>query len=136
MKDERSVPAPATNAGRSTARARLSWWLPALAAWLVAQLLRLYVVEPSQIGYACDPAPWSGWCAPRTVLLWLTFGTQALGWIALGAGVVAMATRWRLPIQLALVVGMAGLVLYCFEPAAVGVLLGALASCRRPEPER
>ena len=136
MKAEPSASAPVSSATRAPSRPGLSWWLPALAAWLVAWLLQRYAIEPAAIGHACDLAPWSGWCAPRSVLMLATMQTQALGWVALAAGVVAVVTRRRASVQLALVAGMAGLVLYSVEPAAVGALLGALVSYRLPAPER
>ena len=104
----------------------LGWWLPALAALLVALGVRHAVVEPAAIAQACDPAPWSGWCAARSALV-RTFSTQALGWLALAAGVLATLGTWLAPARAALALGAAGLVLYCYEPSAVGALLGAMA---------
>ena len=127
--------------------------LPTVVAFGLALLVRYLVVEPAWIAHACDPAPWSGWCAARSALI-RSFSTQALGWLSLSAGVAALLA-WRLAraaeatglkasapapavrqavdratdalAQVALAAGAAGLVLYCFEPSAVGALLGALA---------
>lgn len=115
----------------ATLRARLAWWAPAIAALLLAWLARHLVIEPQAIAHACDPAPWSGWCAGRSALI-RTFSSQQLGWLSLAAGVAAVVRHRSLPARVATASGAAGLVLYCFEPAAVGLLLGAVASCRLP----
>jgi hypothetical protein len=107
--------------------------LPMLAL-AVAIGLRLLVIEPSHIGHACDPAPWSGWCAARTALI-MSFRFQELGWAALAVGIVATLARRRWLGQLALALGFAGLVLYSYEPAVVGALLGTLVIVR-PRPGR
>ena len=121
---------------RSTAAARLTFggalW-PALAGWIAGMLLRHFVVEPTDIIHACDLAPWQGWCAPRSVLI-QTFATQGLGWFALAAGGLALWRRSRRLAALALVIGAAGLVLYCVEPSVVGALAGALVFARPPAP--
>ena len=106
--------------------------LPLLALAL-AVALRLYVIEPSHIGHACDPAPWSGWCAARTALV-MSFRFEEIGWAAFAAGVAATFVRRAWLGQLALAAGLAGLVLYSYEPAVVGALLGLLVIFR-PRPE-
>ena len=103
------------------------WWLPAVAALLVALAVRHAVIEPARIAQACDPAPWAGWCAARSALVLASYSTQAIGWLALAAGVLATAGARLAAARVALAAGAAGLVLYCFEPSAVGVLLGAMA---------
>ena len=128
-------------------RKPLAFALPTLLAFAAAWAARHYVVEPEAIAHACDPAPWSGACAARSLLI-RSFATQGLGWLALAAGALALVLRHpaaapsagagRLrdaAVLVALVAGTAGLVLYCFEPAAVGVLLGGLAACA-PRPGR
>jgi hypothetical protein len=100
-----------------------------LLALAVAIGLRLMVIEPSHFAHACDPAPWSGWCAARTALI-MSFRFQELGWAALAVGIVASFVRRRWLGQLALALGLAGLVLYSYEPAVVGALLGTLVIVR------
>ncbi len=112
----------------------VGWWLPPLAAFVAAQLVRFLIVEPPAFQHACDPAPWTGWCLGRSLLI-QTFATQGLGWLSLAAGIVALcaARGSRLGLraaQVALASGAAGLVLYCFEPATVGVLLAAVSLAR------
>ncbi|MGD9941814.1 MAG: hypothetical protein AB7L76_00475 [Burkholderiaceae bacterium] len=120
--------APAALTRPAIARLAAAAW-PALAAFAVAQLLRHAVVEPPAIAHLCDPAPWTGWCALRSVLL-LTFITQGIGWVALAVGAYATWRRSAGWAQLALALGSAGLVLYSFEPSALAALLGALVLVR------
>lgn len=108
---------------------RLRPFLLPLLALAAAVALRLYAIEPSHIGHACDPAPWSGWCGARTALI-MTFRFQELGWAALAVGLVATFVRRAWLGQLALALGLAGLVLYSYEPAVVGALLGTLVMLR------
>ena len=102
--------------------------LPLLALALAAAL-RVWVIEPSHIGHACDPDPWSGWCALRTALV-MSFRFQEIGCVAFAAGVAATFLRRNWLAQLAMSLGLAGLVLYSYEPAVVGALLGLLAAVR------
>jgi hypothetical protein len=108
---------------------RLRPFLPPLFVLAAAIALRLLAIEPSHIGHACDPAPWSGWCAARTTLI-MSFRFQEIGWAALAVGIVASFARRRWLGQLALGLGFAGLVLYSYEPAVAGALLGALVIVR------
>ncbi|RPH66041.1 MAG: hypothetical protein EHM83_04925 [Burkholderiales bacterium] len=107
--------------------------IPALLALVLALVARHAVVEPADIAHACDPAPWAGWCAGRTLLVY-SFATQGIGWLALAAGTLATLLRRRRTAQLALVAGTAGLVLYSFEPSAFGALLGLMVLVRVPPP--
>lgn len=102
---------------------------PSLVALAVALLARHLVVEPAPIAHACDPRPWSGLCAARTLLIF-SFATQGIGWLSMIAGVAATLWRDRRVAQLALVTGSAGLVLYSFGPSAFGALLGLLVLVR------
>jgi hypothetical protein len=107
----------------------------AVVVGLVAWALRAFAIEPAAIAHACDPAPWQGACAARTALL-RTFVHQEIGWLAFAAGAVATVLRAPPAATVALAAGAAGLVLYSYEPAAVGALLGLLvlvrASARAP----
>jgi hypothetical protein len=103
--------------------------LAALAVLAVTLALRHFAIEPASIAHACDPAPWAGACAARSLLI-LTFVNQEIGWLALGAGAAATLLRSRALASLALACGCAGLVLYSYEPAGVGALLGLLVLAR------
>jgi hypothetical protein len=102
--------------------------LPLLVLGL-AMALRVFAIEPSHIGHACDPAPWSGWCGARTALI-MAFRFKEIGWAAMAVGVLATFVRRAWLGQLALSLGLAGLVLYSYEPAVIGTLLGALVVFR------
>lgn len=109
--------------------------LPVLLALAVATVARHAVVEPAAIAHACEPAPWSGWCAARTLLVH-GFATQGIGWLSLAAGALATLRRHRALAQVATVAGAAGLVLYSFEPSALGALLGLMVLVRVPPSPR
>jgi hypothetical protein len=102
---------------------------PAIAVLLLALAARHLLIEPASIAFACDPAPWRGGCAIRTLII-RSFVNQEVGWVAFGAGVVATLLRSRRIASLALALGCAGLVLYSYEPAAVGTLLALLVLVR------
>jgi hypothetical protein len=95
----------------------------------IAFALRTFAIEPASIAHACDPAPWHGTCAARTALM-RSFVHQEIGWAALVVGVLATVLRGRRTAAAALGLGAAGLVLYSYEPAAVGALLGLLVLVR------
>ena len=65
----------------------------------------------------------------------MTFRFEEIGWAALAIGVLATFLRRAWLGQLALALGLAGLVLYSYEPAVIGALLGALVLFR-PRPGR
>lgn len=113
-------------------RAVWACWPMALAL-VLALLLRHWVVEPANIAHFCDPQPWEGWCAGRTLVI-SSFVHQRIGWLALGAGLFAFATGRPGPARLALAAGAAGLVLYSYEPSAIGALLGGLVLVRSNRP--
>jgi len=118
--------------GAAAGSARIRAWpavAGAAAVLVVTLLLRHFVIEPAAIAHACDPVPWQGACAARSTLI-LTFVNQEVGWLALAAGVVATLVRGVRLARLALWAGCAGLVLYSYEPAAVGGLLGLLVLVR------
>lgn len=121
----------ASDARLSRAARALADAIPALLALVLALIARHAVVEPAEVAHACDPAPWAGWCAGRTLLVY-SFAAQGIGWLALAAGTLATLLRQRRAAQAALVAGSAGLVLYSFEPSAFGALLGLMVLVRVP----
>ena len=132
----RRLPSPESLAGYPVVRALpavLRQAAPFGVAVALALLLRYLVVEPAPIAHACDPDPWSGACALRTLLI-LAFVRQGIGWAAFAAGVAATMTRRRAPAYAALALGGAGLVLYSFTLSAVGALLGMLVLVREGRP--
>jgi hypothetical protein len=102
------------------------WVALALAAALA---LRFTVVEPREIGFACQALvpPW--WCGVRQVLV-LTFQWGAIGGLALVLGALGLINRSRGAALAAMILGAAALTLYNPETGAVGFLLGMLRALR------
>ena len=108
----------------------LLWhWALVIAVLVVAMMLRYRLIEPAGIGFLCDPGSGPWWCGVRRMLV-LSFSSQLLGYFALLMGVLALFTRSRGAALAAVAVGVAGLVLYCWEASAVGFLLGLLTLVR------
>lgn len=104
--------------------------LMAVAAVGLAAALRFFVIEQPEYGWACQSLspPW--WCPLRMAGIGaIRYGV--FGFVALIAGALAASRRSLLAAQIAVASGAAGLILYVPEPAAGGVLLGALAIVRR-----
>lgn len=70
-----------------------------------------------------------GWCGAKWALI-QSFVHQRLGWVSLVAGVLAFVTRSRLLALCGWLIGIAGLVLYSFDYAAVGAVLSLLVLAR------
>lgn len=100
------------------------------AAVAAGWAIRVWGVEPPEPAWACQsPAPpW--WCPLRTGAI-AVLRANAVGFVALLAGLAAIWTGSGRAALTALVFGGAGLVLYGAEPASGGLLLGALALLRR-----
>jgi hypothetical protein len=113
--------------------------LPAVlasAALSLALLTRHFLIEPPEIGWACQAAAPPAWCALRSAVIDLV-RAQIPGYLALAAGAFALwrgpgARRSRGAALTGVVAGAAGLAFYLPVPAAAGVLLGALALLREP----
>jgi len=110
------------------ARLLLPWLLIALVA-LAASALRFGVIEPPAMADLCGADGGPGWCAWRqwAVLAFLSYG---YGYAALTAAFIALVARHPLAAWLAAALGMAALVLYCFEAGAFALLVGALRLLR------
>lgn len=76
-----------------------------------------------------------GLCGLKWVLVQL-FVDQRLGWAALGLGVVGFVSGRRAAAWGGWLCGLAGLVLYSFDPAAVGAMLSLLTLGRGADDER
>lgn len=113
---------------RAAELARAAW--PAALAMLLAALLRYFVVEPEAIAHACQPDPWSGLCAARSLLIQSFLG-QRIGWAALLVALAALILRRRGVARLALALAGVGLVLYSPEPAAAAAVASLLVLARR-----
>lgn len=104
-------------------------WGTVAAVGLLAAAARYLLVEPAAMAHLCDAGSESGWCGVRRAVI-ASFSGYGLGYAALGVGVMAVALRRLGMAWLGAALGLAGLILYCFEASAVGFLLGALVLAR------
>lgn len=112
----------------------LRLWLPVLIVLILALIARYLWIQPLPMGQLCAPGaggPW--WCEARDVLI-QAYTFQRLGYVALVLAVLAVFTRSRRISVLAACVSAAGLVLYCFEMSAVGLVLSVLTLARVAQP--
>lgn len=108
-----------------------------LAVLAAALALRYGVVEPREIGAACQVGlgPW--WCDLRMAVV-LVFQSGLLGGGSLLLGVVAVLAGdrplGRIAAVAAMMTGAAGLVLYSAGLASAGLLLGLITVVRLRAP--
>lgn len=111
-------------------------WLLLLAVAAIPLLLRYGLVESPDVARVCDTGTTLA-CKVRhlTVLGFITGNIGGLrigvfGWVALAAMLLAL---WRVRVLtawLAAATGLFAVVLYCFEPGAVALLVGCLRLVR------
>lgn len=101
----------------------------AVALAALMQTIRLLLVEPDEVAKAClaDATAWR--CRLRDLVI-QGFARNLYGPISVIAALLAWLGGLRSFAVLAMVAGMAGAVLYSFDLAAVGLLLGALLLAR------
>jgi DNA-binding LytR/AlgR family response regulator len=109
-------------------RAILEWALVA-AVFALAAAARYLLVQPPEVAQACEAAAASGWCPVRMLVI-RSFSSFGLGYAAMAAIVLTLFTWSRVVAWIAAMIGAAGLILYCFEPAAVSFVTGALVLAR------
>jgi hypothetical protein len=100
------------------------------AALSLALITRYVWIESTEIGLSCAalPPPW--WCEVRYGVI-MVHQHDGWGLVSLGAGILALLTRWYPLALLAMAVGLIGLVLYNTGLAAVGLLAALLLILRR-----
>lgn len=99
-------------------------------AFGLAALARYGWIEPAAAAQWCNAADSSLTCRLRDALI-AVFLREGFGWAALIVALLALVTR-RAGLALAgACLGVVGLVLYSYEPAAVASLLSALVLARR-----
>lgn len=110
--------------------AYLPWALLVLAGIGLALWLRYGIIQSTPLGLFCQEAGAPFYCDLREGLI--QFNMMA-GWsfLALIAGALALATRWRWALVLGLLAGAMGLVLYNAGPAGAGLILSLAALLRR-----
>ncbi len=109
-------------------RAILEWAVIA-AVFALAAGARYLLVQPPDVAHACEAAAVSGWCMLRMLVI-RSFANFGLGYAAMAAIVLTLFTWNRLIAWAAAMIGAAGLILYCYEPAAVSFVTGVLVLAR------
>lgn len=104
-------------------------WISLLAVLALALWVRANWIEQESFGFFCDGGGQTLVCKLRWLTV-LSFNQLGLGYVALFLGVLAALTRSGQVGLVAAWFGMAGLVLYCWDYAAVGFLLGVLTLAR------
>lgn len=117
---------------------KAAWGLAGLALLVVVLGLRYGVVEADLLPRDCSAGTEAAgaWPCGLKWLLVQTFHDQRVGWFSLGSGVLAFALSCRRLAWAAWMSGIAGLVLYSYDPAAVGVLLGLFVLVRPRQQHR
>ncbi len=104
-------------------------WLLILVSLLLSLWARSQLIEQNELGFFCDGGGQTGLCKLRWLIV-QSFNTLGLGYFALFLGVLSTLTRSAFIGLLAGIVGVSGLVLYCWDYSAVGFLLGVLTLAR------
>lgn len=107
----------------------LSPWLIALCVTLLAMLARYLMIQPPEVAHQCDQGGGPWWCAVRSGVI-MTYAWYGLGYASALLGMVALWRPRALWGACALAVGGAALVLYCYEPGALAIGIGALVLAR------
>lgn len=123
------TPAPKPGAGIRFMGKAFFPWSAIAAVGLLAAAARYGLVEPAAVAHLCDGGSGPWWCGLRRAVI-ATFSGYGLGYGALGTGALAVALPRPWIAWTAAALGLAGLILYCFEASAVGFLLGALVLAR------
>lgn len=114
------------------------WLLAGAAVLALALALRYGVIEAGVLPADCAPGvpeALQGWCAARWVVV-VAFMQQRFAWLCLALGLAAFVSRRRPLAWGGWLCGVAGLVLYNFDFAAVGALLSLLVIARGGAKER
>ena len=109
---------------------RFAWLLAAVLVALFAAWIRFELVEPLARSAACAADPSTALCQLRAIVVAL-FQGERVGWVALAIAVAGGLMRWHWLAGLALLVGVAALMLYSVEPGAAAVLLASTVLLRR-----
>ena len=104
-------------------------WSSVAAVFALAAGARYLLIQVPAVGQACEIDPSATWCATRALVI-RTFSTFGLGYASMAAILMTVFTWNRTVAWIAALIGAAGLVLYCYEPAAVSFVTGALVLAR------
>lgn len=128
---------PESRSNRHAVVIRILAWCGIAVALGLAMLVRYRLIEPATVAQACDAGLQSWQCTLRFLAI-RCFDHQQLAYVALAGSVLALLTRSGWAAWLTAVVSATGLVWYCFEPSAVGLVIGVLllAQAQMRDPHR
>jgi hypothetical protein len=108
---------------------KLTPWILALVIMALAMGARYGMIQPPDVAHQCDDGAGPWWCSLRLAII-LMYAHYGLGYASLLLSAGALALR-RVDIAcITICVGLAALVLYCYEPGAVAVVIGVLRLAR------
>ncbi|MDP9292599.1 MAG: hypothetical protein M3O82_09590 [Verrucomicrobiota bacterium] len=112
----------------------LGLWLSAALICALTVYVRTELIQPPEVAQLCDAVGATLWlqlagaspiCKVRAAFI-VSYAWFGLGYAAMILTALTLLTRNGFVAWLALCVGAMGLVLYCFEPAAVSFAIGAV----------
>ena len=111
-------------------------WLSLVVIGAIAIALRYGLVESADVAHACDAANTFQCDARHAIVMGFvlapigTYQMGIYGWLALACAVFAFF--WKRPVAawLAAATGVVALILYCFAPGALALLVGCLRLVR------
>jgi len=104
-------------------------WAAILAVLALTLWVRSQLIEQNELGFFCDGGGGTLTCKIRWLIV-QSFNHFGLGYFGLFLGLLAVVTRSGFVGLWAGIVSMAGLLLYNWDYAAVGFLLGVLTLAR------
>lgn len=96
------------------------------ALWLTVRFL---IVEPEGMEFRCIAEPGTWQCIFRNAAVY-GFSRGVFGYLSLIAAALAAVGALRLFAAIAILSGMAGVIMYDFDTSAIGLLAGALLLLR------
>lgn len=111
-------------------------WLSLLVIGAIAVALRYGLVESADVAHACDAATTFQCDARHTIVMGFvlapigTYQMGIYGWLALAAAVLAFFWKRPATAWFAAATGVVALILYCFAPGALALLVGCLRLVR------
>ncbi|MBL8445783.1 MAG: hypothetical protein JNJ44_00020 [Zoogloeaceae bacterium] len=100
-------------------------------ALIVAWGLRYGLLEAGRLPADCSVLRGAA-CTFKEALVWIFLGNK-LGWLALASGAMAFFSGNRALAWVGWITSMLGIILYCFDTSAVGLLAALLALIRLPK---
>lgn len=104
-------------------------WLLLLAFGLFTAWLRYGFIEPPELAHRCDDANGPAWCGVRAAIV-IGFNSYGFGVAAVIAAALSLIWKKTWPAWLAAALGVLAVILYCYYPGAVALLVGSLRLVR------